>query len=376
MDKQNKQFGFTIVELLVAMFLLVILLGLSAMVFRHAVEAQRVAAATAEIMQKYNAVTYQLKTDFQKMDKSAEICIAWVPGIDTNGDNTVDIFTRMDRIYFFVTGSGNDYKSYNLWPTASQPTGMILIGNSARICYMLAGDGNGRKAANQPADERMLGRSQHLFTGETELEPPGNPSGHTAGTPITFPDPAAFTSEQNNYYESDTITAANWRDIPTWTPPTVSEKSNMVEQSIDIDVYPPTGGTDRGIQINTASALNLQSLLAQGVGEFKIQSWFEAEMRWIPEVDPNGDGNLSDTDFVPNGTGVDAVSVPGILYPGKFYSLPGYENVYGPYPLANLNQANFSSIPGLGTALKFTFTLYDSKGVFPQGKTFTYIVDL
>jgi len=41
-----------------------------------------------------------------------------------------------------------------------------------------------------------------------------------------------------------------------------------------------------------------------------------------------------------------------------------------------LNQANFNSIPGLGRALKFTFTLYDSKGIIKEGRTFTHVVYL
>ena len=36
----------------------------------------------------------------------------------------------------------------------------------------------------------------------------------------------------------------------------------------------------------------------------------------------------------------------------------------------------FNEIPGLGRALKFTFTLYDSKGLIPGGRTFTHIVTL
>jgi hypothetical protein len=39
-----------------------------------------------------------------------------------------------------------------------------------------------------------------------------------------------------------------------------------------------------------------------------------------------------------------------------------------------LNQERFEEIPGLGRALKFTFTLYDSRGIIPEGRTFTHIV--
>jgi len=46
------------------------------------------------------------------------------------------------------------------------------------------------------------------------------------------------------------------------------------------------------------------------------------------------------------------------------------------YSGQQVNEANFYSIPGLGRALKFTFTLYDSKGIIKKGRTFTHIVYL
>ncbi|MHC4371396.1 MAG: hypothetical protein ACYSW8_27600, partial [Planctomycetota bacterium] len=41
-----------------------------------------------------------------------------------------------------------------------------------------------------------------------------------------------------------------------------------------------------------------------------------------------------------------------------------------------LTEERFNDIPGLGRALKFTFTLYDSKGIGKGGRTFTHIVYL
>jgi hypothetical protein len=46
------------------------------------------------------------------------------------------------------------------------------------------------------------------------------------------------------------------------------------------------------------------------------------------------------------------------------------------YPPEEINRENFNSIPGLGRALKFTFTLFDSKGIIKGGRTFSYIVYL
>ncbi len=133
-------------------------------------------------------------------------------------------------------------------------------------------------------------------------------------------------------------------------------------------------------------------LLCEGVGEFKVQGWsfdpVQGRWRWVPEVDPDGDGYLTDSDFFTSGGKVDSINVPGVLYPfppsgmvslgGVFYcdlSTPEGRAKFAEYQ-SRLNEERFGEIPGLGRALKFTFTLYDSKGVIKNGKTFTHIVYL
>ena len=78
----------------------------------------------------------------------------------------------------------------------------------------------------------------------------------------------------------------------------------------------------------------------------------------------------------------------GVLYPGfpygavqlggEFYCEP--DTPAGDERFAQLqallNEEHFNEIPGLGRALKFTFTLYDSKGIIKEGRTFTHIVYL
>ena len=68
---------------------------------------------------------------------------------------------------------------------------------------------------------------------------------------------------------------------------------------------------------------------------------------------------------------MDPDNVPRIIYPGW-----GFSSNSIIYPANLVDEANFNMIPGLGRALKFTFTLYDSKGIFENGKTFTHIVYL
>ena len=46
------------------------------------------------------------------------------------------------------------------------------------------------------------------------------------------------------------------------------------------------------------------------------------------------------------------------------------------YPADQIDEEHFDAIPGLGRALKFTFTLYDSRNLIKNGRTFTHIVYL
>ena len=87
-------------------------------------------------------------------------------------------------------------------------------------------------------------------------------------------------------------------------------------------------------------------------------------------MDPDGDGDLADSHFYI----ADPNIVPGVLYPYPPYGGVSVNNIN--YPSQQLNEANFHAIPGLGRALKFTFTLYDSKGIIKEGRTFTHIVNL
>ena len=65
----NKNKAFTIIELVVAVALLVMLVGLSSVVFSTTVKAHRQANATIEITRKLNAIKTQLDTDFRGLRK-------------------------------------------------------------------------------------------------------------------------------------------------------------------------------------------------------------------------------------------------------------------------------------------------------------------
>ena len=124
---------------------------------------------------------------------------------------------------------------------------------------------------------------------------------------------------------------------------------------------------------------SIHMLLAEGVGDFSIQGWYDDSLsinpnpRWVPQIDPDKDGFVTDTNFVFDGTNIDYSNLIGLWYrhPGGFVSMGGGLNHPSPF-----NESAFNNIPGLGRAFKFTFTIYDSKGVFPEGKVFSHIVYL
>jgi len=341
--------AFTLVELMVAVGILAIVLSFAGVIFNAGIDTHRIALANAEIMQKLRAITGQLDADFQGLRKDGEIFVTWVASRLSSADYTdcdLDDFERFDRIMFFADG---DFQSYQAAP--------MIRGNTARICYMLARKGP-VKAEAQPKAERILARTQHILVAPDPA--------------FDDFDPAADWYRWNNEYEYDEISLEGWKHIPK------ALKQDMLTVISDVNVYTPTvGPAVRGANVDTADPGTIHMLLCEGVGEFKVQGWYGAQRRWVPEVDPDGDGDTGDSDFF-----LGSSKVPGVLYPYRF-APPG--PLYGEviinwggftYPVGMLNETYFNSIPGLGRALKFTFMLFDSKGIIKQGRTFTHIVYL
>ena len=345
--------GFTLIELVVAVGLLAIVLSFAGVIFRVSINAHRTAIANAEIMQKLRAITDQLNADFEGLRKDGEIVVTWsarpVPPAAGYQDNDLDGYERFDRIMFFADG---DFQSYRVNP--------MVRGNVARVVYLLA-KRNGVAAPGQVRSERMLVRNQHILTADPDI-------------PVLF-DPNDYTEQQlyrwNNYYEYEKISLNEWKIIP-W-----ANKADLLSVICDAKVGQSSISDQvKGAEIDPADPNTIHMLLCEGVGEFKIQGWSDALQRWVPEVDPDGDGTLLDTDFIPaaNGTELHSEDIPGVLYPYPPNGGVQINNIN--YPQDQVDEEHFDMIPGLGRALKFTFTLYDSKGIIKEGRTFTHIVYL
>jgi prepilin-type N-terminal cleavage/methylation domain-containing protein len=350
--------GFTLIELLVAIAILTMVLSIAGVIFKVSIDSQRIAIANAEIMQKLRAITDQLNSDFKGLRKDGEIFIVWAAdrkklSAPLANPNDPNAFERSDRIMFFADG---DFQSYNASP--------IVRSDLARVCWTLAKKGTLRPQ-DLPPHKRILARTQHNLTADPNL--------------LNFFDPNAFSNQQwydwNNLYEYDKIFLEGWKNIPLQNK--IDILSVIGDVTIPGTVTSSVPDSFRGANVDINNPNSIHKLLCQGVGEFKVQSWYDAQRRWIPEVNPNGDGSLQDdSDFILTSSGdLDPCDVPVLWYPYWTVGIGNSRNNIN-FPGWLIDEEHFNIIPGLGRALKFTFTLYDSKGIIKNGRTFTHIVYL
>ena len=360
--------AFTLIELVVAIAILVMVISFAGVIFKVSINSHRTATASAEIMRKLRAITDQLNADFKDMRKDGVILVAWKAVYDNN----IGRYVRFDTILFFTNG---DFQSYN------RHNGKIVRGNIARVCYMLAKakDGFGvptiRAWDQQKPESRILARSQHILTADTNLDKVHD----LASIPIPF-DPIADNpgyEAANNFYEYDRESLVSWRIGAPQLGLLRNKLREMLTVCTDVQFGGVGAAVSGGLTVSTSDPNTIHMLLCESVGELKIQGWYEAERRWFPKVDPDYDGDLSDSDFFTDGGAIDPGHRPAIIYPRWSFESGniGIGN-NGIYPPNLLNESNFDFIPGLGRALKFTFTLYDSKGIMKNGRTFTHIVYL
>jgi prepilin-type N-terminal cleavage/methylation domain-containing protein len=352
--------AFTLLEMVVALGILALILSFAGVIFRVSIESQRLALANAEIMQKYRTITSQLDEDLRGLCRDGEIFIIWSvdrkPGSDPARRDAA-AYDRFDRIMFFTSG---DFQTYDSSGTR---------GNVARVSYALArgpslDSVDPNVAPLQKPERRMLARTQHI------LVPPPAPTLDTRG----------FTEAQwrdwNCRTEVDRISLAEWKQIPD------TEKMDMLsiigEVTIGEDPNRSTTTSEaaKGVTISRSDPNTLHLLLCEGVGQFAVQGWNDKRGRWMPEIYPNGDGNLNDSDFIVKGGDIDVASCPGVWYPHGGVIMGGITDEELAQEVPVFDEDHFDLIPGLGRALKFTFTLYDRRGLIRQGRTFTHIVYL
>ena len=274
--------AFTIVELLVAIGLMAVLLSISGIIFKTAVDAHRKAQATAEITQKLRAITDQLNTDFMSVRKDCPMAI-WFEF------NQIDN-KRYDQILFFANST---YQSSGI-------NGQVIHGNSARVYY-----GQANIIDYDPADpsnravlpdlgytqSNIFARRQHVYSADITLDNFPDTAVFT-GTAI----PGSFIPENNDNYEYERITSNYWRD-------NIAADLAFNDQAI-MTCFDNTTGRPA---IDLAASETLHLLMCQGVDSFSVQWGYfgthpvtgDPQLRWWPSEDPDGDGDPIDSDFDP-----------------------------------------------------------------------------
>lgn len=297
--RQKAKAAFTLTELVVAVALLAMLFGFSALIFNVSIEAHRTAGANSEIMQKLRAITDQLNRDFKELQKDGHLILHSYKLPDradfAGSGNSVEF--RSDRMYYFCTG---DFQSWDNSGVKSN-IGRVYFGHDSESLTNSA----------VFASECKLARDIMLLT-------PGN----------KLPD-----SYDISFAECKTTNDIN----------SVLRDTNSLNNGVTIN--------DLRDPINAA---HIRKLLAENVGSVQID-WTDGRFDASNYMQWWGLNNLISDVVDPNLANI--LNESGET--NKSYAAawkPATNNTYWP------------------KALKFTFTLYDSKGIIKNGKTFTHIV--
>jgi len=375
----DKNKAFTIVELVVAMGLLVMLVGLSSVVFSTTVKAHRKATATIEITRNLRVVTEQLNADFRGLRKDAPLMF-WFDSTVTAG-----VEERFDMTHFFADGDFQTVREYSVrydsdndgvLESSDAVRPEILSGNLARIFY---GHTNSPAPAPDFQTYQVLSRKSHILTSHSgaifnfgEIPQVTNATMY-APFDLSFGIlPGAGINSDENKLEFNTIPLTDWINALNYLDGVNPQNANHFITYCLTDASRPV------IDLTDFETLHL--LMAQGVMDFAIQwaytpddlqlpvAGFIEGIRWFPNVDPDGDPLTNDSDFA----GMNGGNPFGV-----YFTLPdGTTNLNWFSIQYCRTQGVYFSNTFYPKALKFTFRLKDANKIFPDGKTFTHIIYL
>jgi prepilin-type N-terminal cleavage/methylation domain-containing protein len=359
MSHRKAKKGFTLIELMVAVGLMGLIIAFSSIIFRYGIDAHRFSSANAEIMQKARAITEQLNSDFRGLRKDAPMMIFFMQD-STNKDPN-----RYDQIMFFADGDFSSYQQYtnessNRVPIpvndANQTAGQIVRGNVARIFYSLAQKTDVLEPMLIDKENRILARRANILSADATLIEWPNVKNITA----TFGE-IVGNYYANDFYEHDSLSIADWKKT------TKTENDVIVNICFDYDA--------RKIVVDQRREDTYQKLLCENVKSFAVQWAYwdknlkgDEELRWFPSDDPDGDRKYTDSHFTANSTGKF----------GVYFNLDKGTGIGDWHEAHGLKYQGSSIFPSgfYPDALKFTFTVYDSKGIIKGGRMFTHIVYL
>jgi len=342
--------AFTLIELIVAVALLVLAITFSSMIFKVSLGTRRTAAANDEIMQKVRAITDQLSRDFTGLCKDAPLLIQFEQLNPTSPQ------FRFDQIMFFATGDFQSIQRYDGTPKTPTFSGAPIRGNAARIYYGHADvfDSSGWRLYN---DSNSLSRRQHILTADTTIYDWPDPN-LSRFADFVFSPPLS----DNECFEHDRMSLAQWKIV------------NQAQYDPSTGVVIPVCFDSRTqIDLTNPQGLTLHNLMCEDIESFAIQWAY-----W--------DGTTNSLLWYPDNTSLfhfDLIN-PGTVRFGVRFNIPS-DNASGTAWFAiesGLVQYNNTGNPSLDNfpgnfypdAIRFTFTLRDSRGVIETGRTFSHIV--
>ena len=326
LDMKMKK-AFTLIELVVAIALLAMVLSFSGVIFKVSINSYRTSGANTDIMQKLRAVTDQLNTDFRKLPNDAYLILHCEEQSRNEYDDSADAGDfRADRMYYFCTG---DFQS---WYDES------VKASIARVYFGHDGISLFDLTRNKPVSRWNLARDIVLL---------GIPS----PVPPLLPLP-----------DCNSISYAACVANP-----------GLILADADRLLSPPLTGLPPVINIRN-DANDVRRLMCENVGEIRIE-WSDGRTRY-PATHRDLDLRNKLVWFSLSATkreGDVTTSLPAD--PDPMYNLievaiPPWSSFYRAIWLPSTPKQYWPK------ALKFTFTLYDSKGILEKGRTFTHIVYL
>jgi type II secretory pathway pseudopilin PulG len=339
---KRREAAFTLIELIVAVTLLVLAITFSSMIFKVSIGTRRTAAANDEIMQKVRAITDQLTRDFTGLRKDAPLLIQFEQLNPTSPQ------FRFDQIMFFATGDFQSIQLYDGSPKMPASSGDPVRGNAARIYY---GHGDFLGIFDSYQNTGYFTRRQHILTADADIYD-WPKSGLVDFNSV---DPVFLFYPSDDFLEHDRMSLAQWK---------------VVDQAqYDLQVIPVCFNNRTKIDLTNPQGLTLHNLMCENVTSFAIQwaYWDDAtgQYLWFPDDLPYGTGtylhyNAMNAGF-PFGVRFNITSDSPVV---PWFNIAGVKLQTG-LPVAD----NFYP-----DALRFTFTLRDSKGVIETPRTFSHIV--
>jgi prepilin-type N-terminal cleavage/methylation domain-containing protein len=290
--------AFTITELLVAVAVLAVTMTAVGGIFKMAIDSQRTAEATSEIMRNLRAITDQINADFKGFRPGPAAAIVFQV---TDPNIVPDPNIRSDRIVFFANGDFQSTRQYEYKKSTTENAFKTVVGNAARIWYGQSTEPNPSDPNEDVRRKKLLLRRVQILTDDSRL------IDQTESNPY----------DGNDTREYDVRSMAEWRVFQQNEMP---NDPNAFDQWLDLLVSRPS--------VELADPNYIPMVMARGVDDFTVQfsGPLGNRLNWWPSNQQVRAGNL--------------------VYPGSY------------------------------DAIRFVFTLYDSKGILKGGRRFSHTVYL